>query len=180
MRNLSYLALSDTISSFLNLIRMQEARIYSGAAFDDEKGLWFISGGTGPNMNMQLSRTIEQTKDGITFEPYPAQLPKILGFHCFVSLGDGDFFLAGGVGVCENVIQLNEFCLSLSLKIVLQNNVLNWETYIYRYSEDEWVKKANYSEWGLGKEISIYILSSLSWHTLQPGQIVVLSRMLEE
>ena len=46
-----------------------------------------------------FTRSIEQTRDGITFEQHPISLPKALAFHCFVSLGKGDLFLAGGFEV---------------------------------------------------------------------------------
>ena len=76
---------------------MLEERHWPGAAFDDEEGLWVISGGI---IDGQFSSTIEQTRDGITFEVFPAQLPKTLAWHCLVSLGEGDLFLAGGIEVC--------------------------------------------------------------------------------
>ena len=78
---------------------MLEERLYPGAAFDEEDGLWVISGGILTEQE-RFSKTVEQTRDGITFEPFPVQLPKTLGWHCFVSLGKGDFFLAGGIEVC--------------------------------------------------------------------------------
>ena len=80
---------------------MREARLWSAAAFDDEEGLWVISGGR--NAESPLLSSVEQTRDGINFEPFPVQLPKTLGLHCLVSLGQGDFFLAGGAEVCKSL-----------------------------------------------------------------------------
>ena len=81
---------------------MLEERVWSRATYDDEEGLWIISGGI--NLDGQFSRSIEQTRDGITYEEYPSgslqtSLPKSLARHCFVSLGKGDLFLAGGFNV---------------------------------------------------------------------------------
>ena len=84
------------------MIRLLEDRIWSRATYDDEEGLWVISGGI--SWDRQFSRSIEQTRDGITYEEYPSRslqtsLPKTLARHCFVSLGKGDLFLAGGFNV---------------------------------------------------------------------------------
>ena len=81
---------------------MLEARLWSAGAFDDLEGLWVISGGR--NAERPLLSSVEQTRDGIKFEPFPAQLPKTLGLHCLVSLGKGDFFLAGGAEVCNGTL----------------------------------------------------------------------------
>ena len=53
---------------------------------------------------------------------------------------------------------------SYSLDLCLQDQNLNYDTYIYRKSEHQWSKKADYSEWSLGKEIGINTLKHIIMH----------------
>ena len=73
---------------------MREKRRFSAGAFHPEHG-WMISGGLGDGERLLPSS--EVTRDGISFEEFPA-LPIALYTHSIVALdGDyGDFLVTGG------------------------------------------------------------------------------------
>ena len=59
---------------------------------------------------------------------------------------------------------MNFILVSYTLDFCLQDQYLNYDTYIYRKSEHQWSKKANYRKWSLGKEIGINTLKHIIMH----------------